>query len=116
MGAFDFITKPSGAISLDLYKIKEQLIERVIAAGLSRAQKPEAAVKESSIPERPALAGFETFCRARGPPVEVAMNTACLADFAFGLSNPAKAGRLHRFTCRQTQPFVTYSGQRSGKR
>lgn len=32
MGAFDFITKPSGAISLDLYKIKEQLIERVIAA------------------------------------------------------------------------------------
>ncbi|MBR7879931.1 MULTISPECIES: protein-glutamate methylesterase/protein-glutamine glutaminase [Bacillus amyloliquefaciens group] len=59
MGAFDFITKPSGAISLDLYKIKEQLIERVIAAGLSRAQKPEAAVKESSIPERPALAGFD---------------------------------------------------------
>nr|WGE05933.1 hypothetical protein P5640_08555 [Bacillus subtilis] len=35
IGAFDFITKPSGSISLDLYKIKEQLVERVVAAGLS---------------------------------------------------------------------------------
>ncbi len=66
MGAFDFITKPSGAISLDLYKIKERLIERVIAAGLSRAQKPEAAVKESSIPERPALADLKD--RKQNPP------------------------------------------------
>ncbi|MEC1662531.1 protein-glutamate O-methylesterase CheB [Bacillus halotolerans] len=39
IGAFDFITKPSGSISLDLYKIKEQLVERVIAAGLSGQQK-----------------------------------------------------------------------------
>ncbi|MFD2443542.1 chemotaxis response regulator protein-glutamate methylesterase [Bacillus sp. CGMCC 1.16607] len=31
-GAFDFIAKPSGAISLDLYKIKEELIEKVISA------------------------------------------------------------------------------------
>lgn len=28
-GAFDFIAKPSGAISLDLYKVKEDLIEKV---------------------------------------------------------------------------------------
>lgn len=31
-GAIDFITKPSGAISLDLYKVKEELIEKVINA------------------------------------------------------------------------------------
>ncbi|MDQ0230514.1 protein-glutamate methylesterase/protein-glutamine glutaminase [Metabacillus malikii] len=31
-GAFDFISKPSGAISLDLYKIKEQLISIVKTA------------------------------------------------------------------------------------
>lgn len=42
IGAFDFITKPSGSISLDLYKIKEQLVERVIAAGLSGQQKAAA--------------------------------------------------------------------------
>ncbi|WP_226665669.1 protein-glutamate methylesterase/protein-glutamine glutaminase [Metabacillus litoralis] len=28
-GAFDFIAKPSGAISLDLYKVKEDLVEKV---------------------------------------------------------------------------------------
>lgn len=39
IGAFDFITKPSGSISLDLYKIKEQLVERVVAAGLSGKRK-----------------------------------------------------------------------------
>ncbi|KAB2337529.1 chemotaxis response regulator protein-glutamate methylesterase [Cytobacillus depressus] len=31
-GAFDFIAKPSGAISLDLHKIKEELVEKVISA------------------------------------------------------------------------------------
>lgn len=42
IGAFDFITKPSGSISLDLYKIKEQLVERVIEAGRSTQQKAAA--------------------------------------------------------------------------
>lgn len=32
IGAFDFIAKPSGAISLDLHKIKQELIEKVVAA------------------------------------------------------------------------------------
>ncbi|MGM9924113.1 MAG: chemotaxis response regulator protein-glutamate methylesterase [Bacillus sp. (in: firmicutes)] len=32
-GAFDFIAKPSGAISLDLHKIKEQLKSKITAAG-----------------------------------------------------------------------------------
>jgi two-component system, chemotaxis family, protein-glutamate methylesterase/glutaminase len=31
-GAFDFIAKPSGAISLDLYKVKDELIEKIISA------------------------------------------------------------------------------------
>lgn len=32
MGAFDFVAKPSGSISLDLHKIKQVLIEKIIAA------------------------------------------------------------------------------------
>jgi len=32
MGAFDFIAKPSGAISLDLHKIKEEIVSKVIIA------------------------------------------------------------------------------------
>lgn len=31
-GAFDFVAKPSGAISLDLHKIKKELHEKVMAA------------------------------------------------------------------------------------
>ncbi|MFC0214357.1 chemotaxis response regulator protein-glutamate methylesterase [Paenibacillus chartarius] len=31
-GAFDFIRKPSGSISLDLYKVKQQLHEKLLAA------------------------------------------------------------------------------------
>ena len=38
-GAFDFIAKPSGAISLDLHKIKDELIRKVILASkISRKQ------------------------------------------------------------------------------
>ncbi|MBY0120675.1 chemotaxis response regulator protein-glutamate methylesterase [Bacillus sp. S/N-304-OC-R1] len=38
-GAFDFIAKPSGAISLDLHKIKEELVRKVILASkISRKQ------------------------------------------------------------------------------
>ncbi len=35
-GAVDFITKTSGAISLDIYKIKDELIEKVILAAQSK--------------------------------------------------------------------------------
>lgn len=31
-GATDFITKPSGAISLDLHKVREELVEKVVSA------------------------------------------------------------------------------------
>ncbi|MDA7025844.1 chemotaxis response regulator protein-glutamate methylesterase [Bacillus sp. CLL-7-23] len=33
LGAFDFIAKPSGSVSIDLYKVKQELIEKVLAAG-----------------------------------------------------------------------------------
>ncbi|MFT8323346.1 MAG: response regulator, partial [Bacillus sp. (in: firmicutes)] len=32
MGAIDFVGKPSGPISLDLHKVKQELIEKVISA------------------------------------------------------------------------------------
>jgi len=37
-GAFDFLTKPSGPISLDLHKIKNQLIEKVLEAASARVK------------------------------------------------------------------------------
>lgn len=50
LGAFDFVRKPSGSISLDLFKVKELLLEKLAAAVQSRipstprpsAPKPEA--------------------------------------------------------------------------
>lgn len=38
-GAFDFIAKPSGAISLDLYKVKEELKEKVTLAKTANVSK-----------------------------------------------------------------------------
>mgnify|MGYP001343181303 CR=1 FL=1 len=35
LGAFDFVTKPSGPISLDIHKVADRLIQRVKAAALS---------------------------------------------------------------------------------
>lgn len=47
-GAIDFIAKPSGAISLDLHKVKETLIEKVIASS-----KAKVAAKRSKTGNRP---------------------------------------------------------------
>lgn len=38
-GAFDFVAKPSGAISLDLHKIKKELHEKVMAASMANVHK-----------------------------------------------------------------------------
>ncbi|KWW10936.1 MULTISPECIES: chemotaxis response regulator protein-glutamate methylesterase [Peribacillus] len=38
-GAFDFVAKPSGAISLDLHKIKKELHEKVMAASRANVHK-----------------------------------------------------------------------------
>ncbi|CAH0346171.1 chemotaxis response regulator protein-glutamate methylesterase [Bacillus sp. CECT 9360] len=54
MGAFDFVAKPSGSISLDLHKIKQVLIEKIIAASkisVHRLQKSYINV-ENSVSDR----------------------------------------------------------------
>ncbi|KQL44404.1 chemotaxis protein CheY [Brevibacillus choshinensis] len=38
LGAFDFVTKPSGPISLDIHKVGDRLIERVKAAYLTKGR------------------------------------------------------------------------------
>lgn len=47
-GAVDFIAKPSGTISLDLYKVKSEIIEKVLAASKAKVypagQKPAEAI------------------------------------------------------------------------
>ena len=46
-GAFDFVAKPSGAISLDIYKVKDQLIEKIIeaqSANIKQLSEPEPGV------------------------------------------------------------------------
>ncbi|MCM3409106.1 protein-glutamate methylesterase/protein-glutamine glutaminase [Metabacillus sp. YM-086] len=49
-GAFDFITKPSGAISLDLHKVKEELKEKVILAHSSNRNKTISRFREKKTP------------------------------------------------------------------
>jgi two-component system chemotaxis response regulator CheB len=50
MGAVDFIAKPSGTISLDLHKIKDTLIEKVLAAAKANiSMKPALAAKPAAI-------------------------------------------------------------------
>lgn len=39
MGALDFIAKPSGSISLDLYKVKDELVSKVLLASKVQASK-----------------------------------------------------------------------------
>lgn len=48
-GAFDFITKPSGAISIDLYKVKEELKQKVTLAKTANVRKiPKEVMKKNS--------------------------------------------------------------------
>lgn len=51
-GAFDFIAKPSGAISLDLHKIKGELIDKIHAAGATNV----ALLQKSTVVEKPTAA------------------------------------------------------------
>ncbi|WP_378151697.1 protein-glutamate methylesterase/protein-glutamine glutaminase [Chungangia koreensis] len=58
-GAFDFVAKPSGTISLDLHRVRDDLIEKVVAgseAKVSKLKKVEKAVRESGLQKpKPAL-------------------------------------------------------------
>jgi two-component system chemotaxis response regulator CheB len=48
LGAVDFVAKPSGSISLDLYKVGAVLIERVRAAALSTVRRTTAELQEAT--------------------------------------------------------------------
>lgn len=63
LGAFDFVTKPSGAISLDIHKVGDRLVERVKAASL--AQK---AIKRASTTEPHTVLPPSAAVRAATPP------------------------------------------------
>lgn len=52
IGAFDFIRKPSGSISLDLYKVKYLLHEKLRASAMSRVRPPVSVPRPSfAMPE-----------------------------------------------------------------
>ncbi len=54
LGAVDFVTKPSGSISLDIYKISSQIIEKVKAVAKARlSATPTAAVSPMPAPPKP---------------------------------------------------------------
>ncbi|MGG1661399.1 protein-glutamate methylesterase/protein-glutamine glutaminase [Brevibacillus sp. NRS-1366] len=77
LGAFDFVTKPSGPISLDIHKVGDRLIERVKAAasargrfrrkGITSAVKPVIS-NPAAIPQapRPVVPIVPTFARSIG--------------------------------------------------
>ncbi len=46
-GAFDFIAKPSGAISLDLIKIRQEIIEKVVSASRANVHKLQINAKKT---------------------------------------------------------------------
>ncbi|MBB5354865.1 two-component system chemotaxis response regulator CheB [Anoxybacillus mongoliensis] len=51
-GAVDFIAKPSGAISLDLYKIKDKMIEKVLLASEANLRTVKTKQKMSMLPQK----------------------------------------------------------------
>jgi two-component system chemotaxis response regulator CheB len=51
-GAVDFIAKPSGAISLDLYKIKDKMIEKVLLASEANLRTVKTKQKMSMLPKK----------------------------------------------------------------
>lgn len=75
-GAIDFIAKPSGPISLDLHKIKEELIQKVISA--SNANMTSLAKKttyvKSTITQTREYSKIERRDRSKLPPQQGALN------------------------------------------
>lgn len=58
LGAVEFVAKPSGPISIDLYKVRDELIEKVKLARLANLKRPAAQAKRPPLPlaaPRPAL-------------------------------------------------------------
>jgi len=55
LGAVDFVTKPSGSISMDLYKISSQIIEKVKVAARARVVVAPTAARPAAAPPTPAV-------------------------------------------------------------
>ncbi len=53
LGAVDFVTKPSGSISLDIYKISSQIIEKVKAVAKARIAPTQVVVSATPAPPKP---------------------------------------------------------------
>ncbi|MGQ9656398.1 MAG: protein-glutamate methylesterase/protein-glutamine glutaminase [Fimbriimonadales bacterium] len=53
LGAVDFVTKPSGSISLDIYKISSQIIEKVKAVARARIAVAPSAARPTPAPPLP---------------------------------------------------------------
>lgn len=64
LGAFDFVPKPSGSISLDLDKVTDELLSKVKAAGKRKKELPA----NPGIPAVPKVAGGLREDRQSGPP------------------------------------------------
>jgi two-component system, chemotaxis family, protein-glutamate methylesterase/glutaminase len=64
-GAIDFIQKPSGAISIDLYKIKDELVRKVISASKANMKQVE---KESLIGKN-AISATENYSKIELDPL-----------------------------------------------
>lgn len=58
LGAFDFIAKPSGAISLDINTVKDELVEKIKMAFM------KSEVKTSLAPQKRSIPNTETFIRS----------------------------------------------------
>jgi two-component system, chemotaxis family, protein-glutamate methylesterase/glutaminase len=56
LGAFDFVAKPSGGISLDLYKVKKELVEKVVQTRSANVKQLKSLIrsdkKQIKIPNR----------------------------------------------------------------
>ncbi|AZB44841.1 chemotaxis response regulator protein-glutamate methylesterase [Bacillus sp. FJAT-42376] len=62
-GAVDFVAKPSGAISLDLYKVRDELREKVLQTAFAKIIGPEDREKHKDFPR--SLEKYSKICTVR---------------------------------------------------
>jgi two-component system chemotaxis response regulator CheB len=52
LGAVDFVSKPSGPISLDFHRVREELVQKIRVAATAKVRGPRAGVREERDPGR----------------------------------------------------------------
>ena len=62
LGAIDFVAKPSGSISIDLYKVRDMLIEKVLTAGRVKLKGRHVPISKPAIEtaKRPPVSGSDS--------------------------------------------------------